>query len=155
VFKINKEKIMKNFNWKKFAVRVLVSWAIFAFVLGFISGFKSYAQRSNSWLYIGAAHGTIADIEMDLQFYAMKNSLMISSEGNPVLVIKIVYGELGETISEIEFDCDKGLMRSIKSGKTFESMVKRQSPQWLKPPATSAGELLLKQSCSRFLEKVY
>jgi hypothetical protein len=144
--------MLRNFNLKMFALRVVITWCVLAFIVGFVHGLKTQAKENTIWIPIASNSCTISGVEINIEFYALKNSLVVSADNNPIITVKAIYGDFGETISDVEFDCEKGMIRTLKIGNTLESMVKRNSPTWVIPPKDSIGEFMLKRICTKFKE---
>lgn len=108
---------MKNFNWKKFAVRVPATWILLAFVIGFVSDLKINAQDTG-WHLLFKVEGE------KTYCYLQKNSLTISENSNPVVTIRLDIENFGTIYSRREFDCKNKRSKRIRIGKSVDSMQK-------------------------------
>lgn len=78
--------MFKNFNWKRYAIRVVISWAIFVFVIGAISGF---AQEEPIWHSMGETEDNVAII------YVLRNAVVVNQDANLVIITKVEITDIG------------------------------------------------------------
>lgn len=141
--------MFKNFNWKRYIVRVFITWCLLAFVFGVISGYKGLAQENTQWVYAGKNVITVGELPVNFQYYILKGHLFVNEYGNAVMTIKYTFGDLGETVLIIEFNCEKDSFRIIKRGSSLESIDNVANPIWIGTSKNSASDLMFKVACMK------
>ena len=141
--------MFKNFNWKRYAVRVFITWCFLAFILGVISGGKGSAQEENQWVYAGKNVITVGELPVNFQYYILRGHLFVNEYGNAVMTVKYTFGELGETVLIVEFDCEKDSFRIIKRGSSLEAAIDVVNPIWIGTSKNSASDLMFKVACMK------
>lgn len=131
--------MFKNFNWKRYAIRVVISWAIFAFVIGAISGF---AQEESIWHSIGETEDNAAII------YVLRNAVVVNQDTNLVIITKVEITDIGVVYCKWELDCKNKLARITYVGESLETFIEVKDKQWITPTKDSAIDKLLKPICS-------
>jgi hypothetical protein len=134
--------MFKNFNWKNYLIRVVCSWLILAFILGFVSGIKGHAE-DRTWILLFKLP------DPETLYYYQKDSMMISPSGSPIITLKIVTEDFGTIYATWEFDCKNKRTRRIKIGKSLETMLKVDT-DWEIPSENSVLGRLFKPVCSNW-----
>lgn len=142
--------MFKNFNWKRYAIKVAIVWALFLFIMGFVSEFNAQAkQDENIWMELGSGLSDLEGVEVEYKLYALKGSLMATSSGNLVITVKLTYGNLGQIINDLELDYTNRKVRTVKVGNTLENRTKLEST--FEPPIKgSISEYMLEVICPKF-----
>lgn len=139
MFKQGEKDMFKDFNWKTYVIKTIITWVVFVFIVGFVSGFKSYAM-DEAWIFLGKNdEGT--------SFYGLRGSLLLNQSGNTILTLKVTTKELGERYAIWEFDCEKKADRVIQLGNSLNTMM-HVSRVWTVPEKDSMAGMLLKKICS-------
>ena len=133
--------MFRNFNWKKYCIRVAVAWAIFIVLTGFVVEFSSYAKEDTRWVVVG----TFSD--PDSTFYVLRNGVTVNVSGNAVITVKTDITDVGVVYAKWEIDCKQKVARMIQMGSSLDAMINVEH-EWITPVKDSVIHRISKPICS-------